>query len=201
MTASPSPMITVPWACIQQEEPDEPVRALRRGPAGPQRERQQDRRQEQAHRQDDVGSEEEREERGHRPPIVGRAAAPVAGARSASDGLQRDPLAFGGSADHRRGPRARTPRLTSASRSMKIPEASRTPPGRSSSRSSGASVDEDAMRSGSRATTSNGPLPDRQGRPRAHEGGARAGCAPRWPSSPRSRSGRCRRRAPRARRA
>ena len=83
---------------------------------------------------------------------------PSAFDRSGSDGLQRDPVPLGGPGRDVEAAAANAAR-TSASRSMKIPDARSVPPGRSSSRSSGArAIRTDAIRFARTTSWAGSPL-------------------------------------------
>ena len=90
--------------------------------------------------------------------------------------LERHPVALRRGARRPSRPAASKAARTSASRSMKIPDATRMPPGRSSSRSAAGQRHEHARRSGSRATTSKAGSPLGRLPTRARGSAARCRC-------------------------
>ncbi len=210
----PIPTARLPRALHPEQEPDEPALRLGRRPVGPEREREEQGRQEQRDRQGDVDRQDDREQRGHGPDCTGGRSERAVGRRAIelAPGVEQatgDPIsawAHASSATHSpsadrpttsspaaanaRGPRARG-RRRSPTRAADRPAGAR-PPARPAR-----PTRTEAMRLA--RTRSNGGRRS-AGCPVGRDSDGRAGSGGRSRGSPRSRSDRCRARpAPRRR--
>ena len=181
-----------------QQVADHGTARLGRGATCAQRERQQDRRHEQADGQRDVSRQEEREAAAGiwSGDCSGVGLADRSPDRPSGRSLERDPVALGRPARRlrarRRVERRRAPRPRGRRRS---PTRAACPPGAELRREAPRRAARAARRSGSPARRRTAARPS-AGCPRARGSAGRAGCGARSRSSPRSRSDRCRCRAP-----